>query len=89
MPNDTKKRDIISEGSEADVRVESLSDLIPMNLKIYTNLVNDKINLKKAQLLFNGSNAITGALKVALQCKKLGFTHLAGVHVGDIQNEIK
>ena len=74
-----KNRD--KESAAAD-RINSLEDLVRLNLNTLQGVIDETIDNKKAALIFTGSRTVTGSLKLGIEALKLGMNRIGGVDVG-------
>lgn len=66
-----------------DVKLETLEDLINLNLNTLKNVVSGDIDHRKAALIFTGSRTVTSSLKLGIEAMKLGLKDISGVGVGN------
>jgi hypothetical protein len=59
-----------------------------LNLSTLENVINEKVDNKKAALIFTGSRTVTGSLKLGLEAMKLGMSRVAGVSIGDMTKKV-
>ena len=71
------------------VRIESLEDLINLNLRTLENVVNDQIDNRKAGLIFTGSRTVAASFKLGVEAVKLGMSQVAGLNVGRSTKRLK
>lgn len=64
-----------------NTKLESLRDLLFLNLRTLENVRDGEINNKKAALIFTGSRTVTGVLKLGVEASKLGLSMIGGVDV--------
>ena len=62
--------------------INSLEDLINVNLRTLENVVNETDDNRKAAVIFTGSRTITGILKLGLEATKAGLVQIGGVRLG-------
>lgn len=71
-----------TDSREETIRINTLEDLIRLELDTLEGVINETTDNKKAALLFTGARTVTATLKLGLEARKLGMGHVAGVDVG-------
>ena len=59
--------------------VNSLGDLINLNLRTLESVNDGLIDNRKAALIFTGSRTVTAGLKVGVEAMRLGMSNVAGL----------
>jgi len=71
------------ETKDTKVKINTLEDLIRLNLNTLEDVISEEIDNRKAALIFTGSRTVAAAFKLGLEAVKLGLKQVSGMGVGN------
>ncbi len=89
MRNDKQKKGKNSKEVDRITKIETLNDLITLNLDVLSDVNDGRIDHRKASLIFTGSRTVTAGLKVGIDAMRLGLKDVGGMKVEKIAVEQK
>ena len=68
-----------NENGRENTDLKSLDSLLNLGIDTLRKVRDDKINNKKASLIFTGTNTVNNSIKIGIEANKLGIAVIGGI----------